>query len=86
MYNDVVDVREAERQDRDVLKHLTMFAGMYAITVSLFTIETGSFLKGLFVGLIAASLKTVWAQVHHWRHRPRKRTNAAGFDPIDLGC
>jgi hypothetical protein len=68
-----------------MVKHLTMFAGMYAITVSLFTIETGSFLKGLLVGLIAASLKTAWATVHHWLHRPRSKRQAEGFDPIELG-
>jgi uncharacterized membrane protein len=68
-----------------MLKHLTMFAGMYAITVSLFTIETGSFLKGLLVGLIAASLKTVWATVHHWLHQPHQRKDVTGFDPIELG-
>ena len=68
-----------------MLRHLTMFAGMYAITVSIFAIESGSFLKGLAVGLIAASLKTVWAQVHHWLPRPRKRANAVGFDPIEPG-
>lgn len=68
--------------------HLTMFAGMYAITVTLFTVETGSFLKGLLVGLLAASLKTVWAIIHHRLHRKSKIVKAEeiGYDPIHLGC
>lgn len=48
-----------------MLKHLTMFLGMYAITVTLFTFETGSFLTGLYMGLLAASFKTAWAVTHH---------------------
>ena len=61
---------------------------MYAITVTLFTVETGSFVKGLVVGLLAASLKTVWAVAHHHLHARlsrSKRRDANGYDPIEMG-
>lgn len=53
---------------------LTLFAGMYAITVTLFTLETGSFLAGLGIGLVAASLKTIWASLHHRLHKGKGNT------------
>ncbi len=81
---------ERQKELTQVLRHLTLFAGMYCITVTLFTLETGSFVKGLLVGLLAAWLKSLWATVHfklHAWHQRRKAKTASkpGFDPIELG-
>lgn len=45
-------------------KPLSLWLGMYLITVVLFWFETGSVATGLYMGLISASLKTMWSVVH----------------------
>jgi hypothetical protein len=52
---------------RAIAKHhrpFSLWLGMYGITLTLFWIETGSPVKGLLLGLLSASLKTVWAKLH----------------------
>ena len=46
------------------MRGLTLFGGMYAITVTMFYIQSGSILTGLTFGAVSAGLKTVWAKVH----------------------
>lgn len=46
-------------------KHISLWLGMYAITVLLFWYESGALTTGLLFGLLSASLKTIWAWMHH---------------------
>lgn len=46
------------------MRGLTLFAGMYGITVTMFYIQSGSIVTGLTFGAMSAALKTVWAKVH----------------------
>ena len=47
------------------MRSTVLFIGMYGITVTLFWVESGSVTTGLTFGLLSASLKTVWANVHN---------------------
>jgi hypothetical protein len=50
-----------------ILRHhrpFTLWLGMYAITTCLFWFETGSVAKGASLGLLSATLKTVWGLLH----------------------
>lgn len=49
---------------------ISLFAGMYAITASVITWETGSLAARLSLGLLGSTLKTGWAFLHgtiFWR-------------------
>ncbi len=53
------------------MRSITLFVGMYGITVGLFWVESGSLSTGLAFGILSASLKTAWANVHHrYFYRP----------------
>lgn len=51
------------------MKVVSMIAGMYAITFTLFVFETGCFVKAASMGLVAASLKSAFSLGHSafWR-------------------
>lgn len=46
------------------MKILSMLAGMYAITFTLFMIETGCLWKAATMGLLSAVLKSAYGLVH----------------------
>ena len=47
-----------------MIRGITLWLGMYGITSILFYIETGSVGKGLMLGLVSATLKTLWSICH----------------------
>lgn len=47
-----------------IFNGVTLWLGMYAITCTLFYIETGSLAKGALLGLLSATLKTIWGIIH----------------------
>lgn len=61
------------------LKWLTLFIPMYTVTATVITVETGCIVKGLFVGLLVATIKTIVGSVHHslW--------GMAEANPVDAG-
>lgn len=50
-----------------------MLGGMYAITFTLFAIETQCLWKAAGLGLVSATLKSVYSLAHaaYWRRRSR---------------
>ncbi len=58
---------------------MTLWMGMYAITMTLFWIETGSPTKGILLGLLSASLKTAWSSLHKWYYHKDGRGLSATF-------
>lgn len=54
------------------MRSTVLFIGMYGITVTLFWVESGSVTTGLTFGLLSASLKTAWANVHTRIYQERR--------------
>lgn len=46
------------------MKFLSMLAGMYAITFTLFMVETGCLWKALSMGFVSALLKSAYSLIH----------------------
>lgn len=68
----------------DKIQVISLFLGMYFITCLLFYIESGSIAKGALFGLISASLKTIWAQIHKGLFNSKK--NVARGHTFCLNC
>jgi hypothetical protein len=56
---------------------------MYGITATLFTLETGSLVTGLTMGVVGSSLKTLYAAVYH-RVTARKASTVHTYEPLCL--
>lgn len=65
-----------------MIRGITLFVGMYGITVTLFWVETGSLVTGLIFGLLGASLKTVWSIVHKHYYPKIQFTKQPQFELI----
>ena len=50
---------------RNLFRGLSLWLGMYFITVCLFYWETENWKTALFMGLLSSSIKTVWGLFHH---------------------
>jgi hypothetical protein len=49
---------------RKLFNGITLWLGMYAITVFIYWLKVGHFYDGLLFALMTASAKTVWSLVH----------------------